>query len=56
MDEFSSTGHPTLSLVLFVLFIITCLMLINLLIAMMGNTYARINDEAEAQWMLQRAG
>lgn len=56
MDDFGSDGHPMLSLFLVICFIVTSIMLINLLIAMMGHTFDRINDEAEAQWLLQRAG
>lgn len=36
----------------FLFSIIMCVMLLNLLIAMMGNTYDRITDRAETEWRL----
>eukprot|EP00667_Euglena_gracilis_P031247 EG_transcript_44968 len=41
---------------LFTLYIIlVVILLLNLLIAMMGNTYATVQEQAEKRWYLERA-
>eukprot|EP00041_Stephanoeca_diplocostata_P038195 m.1485944 g.1485944 ORF g.1485944 m.1485944 type:complete len:891 (-) comp25182_c0_seq28:4458-7130(-) len=38
-----------------VMFAIMCIVLLNLLVAMMNDTYSTINAEADLEWQLQRA-
>lgn len=39
-----------------VIFTIMCIILLNLLVAMMGDTYGEISQDAELEWHKQRAG
>eukprot|EP00669_Euglena_mutabilis_P003472 TRINITY_DN14434_c0_g1_i1.p1 TRINITY_DN14434_c0_g1~~TRINITY_DN14434_c0_g1_i1.p1 ORF type:complete len:411 (-),score=190.05 TRINITY_DN14434_c0_g1_i1:195-1427(-) len=55
-------GHSSLSenrvvTVLFMIFyiVLVTILLVNLLIAMMGSTYATISDDADKQWLLEWA-
>jgi hypothetical protein len=55
LDDWAAPVSPGATVAIAAVFVITCVLLLNLLIAMMGNTYARINGEADLQWHLQRA-
>lgn len=44
---------PTLFMVVYI--IVVAILLFNLLIAMMGDTYTNVNEAADAQWYLERA-
>lgn len=39
-----------------VLFTIMCIILLNLLVAMMGDTYGEISQDADLEWQRERAG
>jgi len=48
--------NPSVSVGLLVVFVVlVSIQLINLLIAMMGDTYSQVNEDAEKQWQLERA-
>lgn len=51
--------NPLITTVLIMLLmtyvIVVSIMLLNLLIAMMGNTYSEVNEKAEQQWHMERA-
>lgn len=54
--ELEKYEHSSLGVTLLVCYVIVVtILLLNLLIAMMGNTYGNINDEADDQWFLERA-
>jgi hypothetical protein len=59
--EFVDEGMPDsvfdfiLPRFLSIIFIIMCLILLNLLVAMMGDTYTRISEDAKGEWLMQRA-
>ena len=38
-----------------IFFIIMCIILLNLLVAMMGDTYSKITEDAKGEWQMQRA-
>lgn len=60
-DVYTSDGVPPSAIKLFmaklilVAFVVMCIVLLNLLVAMMGDTYSMISEDAELEWMLQRA-
>lgn len=54
MPEFDRVLHSVLLKIIFVVFsLFLHIMLFNMLIAMMGNTYAIINAKAEKEWRKQ---
>ncbi|XP_073979790.1 transient receptor potential cation channel subfamily V iav isoform X3 [Rhodnius prolixus] len=54
--ELSHTTYPTLSKTVFTIFMILVpILLLNMLIAMMGNTYAHVIEQSEKEWMKQWA-
>ncbi|KAF6022629.1 Nan [Bugula neritina] len=54
-DTLNYTGHPTMGKVVFIFYmILVTLLLINMLIAMMGNTYTLVN-ETQKEWLRQWA-
>lgn len=49
-------AFPAFSIALLLVYVVlVSIMLLNLLIAMMGETYANINEDADGQWQLERA-
>lgn len=53
-SELQSTIYPALSKTVFTLFMILVpILLLNMLIAMMGNTYAHVIEQSEKEWMKQ---
>eukprot|EP00004_Rigifila_ramosa_P007689 TRINITY_DN1882_c0_g1_i1.p1 TRINITY_DN1882_c0_g1~~TRINITY_DN1882_c0_g1_i1.p1 ORF type:complete len:872 (-),score=247.67 TRINITY_DN1882_c0_g1_i1:13-2559(-) len=56
IDDYASTEWPVVSIGLLIIYIaINIILLLNLLIAMMGDTFSRIFEEAEKQWTLEWA-
>lgn len=56
LDQFADTPYTAVSVGLLVVYVVTItILLLNLLIAMMGDTYEKINESAEMQWHLERA-
>ncbi|KAK9499090.1 hypothetical protein O3M35_003602 [Rhynocoris fuscipes] len=54
--ELSHTTYPALSKTVFTIFMILVpILLLNMLIAMMGNTYAHVIEQSEKEWMKQWA-
>ncbi|KAJ4439647.1 hypothetical protein ANN_07775 [Periplaneta americana] len=54
--ELSLTSYPTLAKTVFTIFMILVpILLLNMLIAMMGNTYAHVIEQSEKEWMKQWA-
>lgn len=53
-QELMHTSHPSVSKTVFVLFMVFVpILLLNMLIAMMGNTYAHVIEQSEKEWMKQ---
>ena len=56
INDYMRGRFPALSVGILLLYIILVgILLLNLLIAMMGDTFARISDDAEKQWHLEWA-
>jgi len=56
LDEFALAPFPLVSVGLLVSYVlVVSVLLLNMLVAMMGSTYNRINEAAEMQWHLERA-
>lgn len=56
LDQFADTPYTAVSVGLLVVYVVTItILLLNLLVAMMGDTYEKINEAAEMQWHLERA-
>jgi len=56
VEAFSNTPYVAVSVGLLVVYVVVItILLLNLLIAMMGDTYEKINEAAEMQWHLERA-
>lgn len=54
--ELSYTVYPTMSKIVFTVFMVLVpILLLNMLIAMMGNTYAHVIEQSEKEWMKQWA-
>ncbi|XP_055383290.1 uncharacterized protein LOC129613315 [Condylostylus longicornis] len=54
--ELNQTSYPNLAKSVFVIFVIFVpILLLNMLIAMMGNTYALVIERSEKEWMKQWA-
>ncbi|GAB0098795.1 Transient receptor potential cation channel subfamily V [Sergentomyia squamirostris] len=54
--DLSNTTYPSLAKTVFVIFMIFVpILLLNMLIAMMGNTYALVIERSEKEWMKQWA-
>ncbi|XP_041370435.1 transient receptor potential cation channel subfamily V member 5-like isoform X2 [Gigantopelta aegis] len=54
-DSFSDTKHPIMGKIVFVIYMImVTLLLVNMLIAMMGNTYQLVNEK-QKEWFRQWA-
>ncbi|XP_048774117.2 transient receptor potential cation channel subfamily V member 5-like isoform X11 [Ostrea edulis] len=54
-ESFSQTNHPILAKIIFMIYMImVTLLLVNMLIAMMGNTYQLVN-ETQKEWFRQWA-
>ena len=52
----SNSTHPQLSVCFILIYVILLsVILVNMLVAKMGDTYAKISDEAEARWRLELA-
>ena len=55
-EEYATSRFPLVTVSLLVIFVILVpIMLLNILVAMMGDTYGSITEEADKQWMLERA-
>ena len=55
-DEYSESRFPGIAVFLLVVFVVVVsIMLLNILIAMMGETYGTVVEEADKQWALERA-
>jgi hypothetical protein len=55
-DEYADSRFPAIAVTLLVVFVVVVtIMLLNILIAMMGETYGKVADEADKQWSLERA-
>eukprot|EP00455_Lapot_gusevi_P012680 TRINITY_DN1605_c0_g1_i4.p1 TRINITY_DN1605_c0_g1~~TRINITY_DN1605_c0_g1_i4.p1 ORF type:complete len:685 (+),score=183.66 TRINITY_DN1605_c0_g1_i4:122-2176(+) len=55
-DEYQGNRFPVLAITLLVIFVVVVsIMLLNILVAMMGDTYGNITEEADKQWSLERA-
>lgn len=53
-SELSNTTYPTISKTVFAIFMVLVpILLLNMLIAMMGNTYAHVIEQSEKEWMKQ---
>jgi transient receptor potential cation channel subfamily V protein 5 len=56
LEQFADTPYTALSISLLFLYVVTItILLLNLLIAMMGDTYEKITESSEMQWRLERA-
>jgi ankyrin repeat protein len=56
LDQFADTPYTAVSVGLLVVYVVTItILLLNLLIAMMGDTYEKINESSTSQWHLERA-
>ncbi|XP_034241411.1 transient receptor potential cation channel subfamily V member 6 [Thrips palmi] len=54
--DLSNTTYPALSKTVFAIFMVLVpILLLNMLIAMMGNTYAHVIEQSEKEWMKQWA-
>ncbi|CAB0045322.1 unnamed protein product [Trichogramma brassicae] len=54
--DLSMTTYPNLSKTVFAIFMVLVpILLLNMLIAMMGNTYAHVIEQSEKEWMKQWA-
>ncbi|CAD7091762.1 unnamed protein product, partial [Hermetia illucens] len=54
--DLNNTSYPNLAKTVFVIFMIFVpILLLNMLIAMMGNTYAHVIEQSEKEWMKQWA-
>ncbi|XP_043278629.1 uncharacterized protein iav isoform X1 [Venturia canescens] len=55
-SDLSYTTYPNLSKTVFAIFMVLVpILLLNMLIAMMGNTYAHVIEQSEKEWMKQWA-
>ncbi|XP_044575344.1 uncharacterized protein LOC123259139 isoform X2 [Cotesia glomerata] len=55
-SDLSDTTYPNLSKTVFAIFMVLVpILLLNMLIAMMGNTYAHVIEQSEKEWMKQWA-
>lgn len=55
-SDLNNTTYPNLAKTVFVIFMIFVpILLLNMLIAMMGNTYAHVIEQSEKEWMKQWA-
>merc|ERR1719411_170381 len=55
-DQLGNTRYPTMAKIVFVLFqILIPILLLNMLIAMMGNTYAIVNEKSDKEFLKQWA-
>lgn len=53
-SDLNNTTYPNLAKTVFVIFMIFVpILLLNMLIAMMGNTYAHVIEQSEKEWMKQ---
>lgn len=53
-SDLSDTTYPNLSKTVFAIFMVLVpILLLNMLIAMMGNTYAHVIEQSEKEWMKQ---
>ena len=56
ISAFSDSSFQSVTVILLIIYVVVVsILLINLLIAMMGNTYGRINEEADNTWQLEQA-
>lgn len=56
LEQFADSPYTAVSVGLLVVYVVTItILLLNLLIAMMGDTFEKINEAAEMQWHLERA-
>jgi succinate dehydrogenase hydrophobic anchor subunit len=52
--ELAHTTYPTLCKTVFAIFMVLVpILLLNMLIAMMGNTYAHVIEQSEKEWVKQ---
>lgn len=52
--DLSYTTYPNLSKMVFAIFMVLVpILLLNMLIAMMGNTYAHVIEQSEKEWVKQ---
>ncbi|EEB19644.1 conserved hypothetical protein [Pediculus humanus corporis] len=55
-NDLSLTAYPAISKMVFTIFMVLVpILLLNMLIAMMGNTYAHVIEQSEKEWMKQWA-
>lgn len=53
-SDLSSTTYPAVAKGVFAAFMVLVpILLLNMLIAMMGNTYAHVIEQSEKEWMKQ---
>jgi hypothetical protein len=56
LEDYAETEFNKVAVTLLVIYVVVVtILLLNLLIAMMGSTYNKINEAAEMQWHLERA-
>jgi WD40 repeat protein len=56
MEDIAGLPSPWLSLTFFVIFtVVVVLILLNLLIALMGDIYQKIQDDVDNEWLVERA-
>ena len=54
-SDYSGTTSPELGVVLYILFmVIVALLLLNLLIALMGDSFSAVKEKGIAQWRLEQ--
>lgn len=55
-SDFTGTASPNLGVVLYIVFMfIVAILILNLIIALMGDSFARVNANGIAQWRLEQA-
>jgi len=55
-DDYSAARYPPLSIALLLIYVVVVtILLLNLLIAMMGDTFQRISEDADKKWHLEWA-
>jgi len=56
VEEYAETTFQTISVSLLIVYVVVVtILLLNLLVAMMGDTYGNIIEDADKQWHLERA-
>jgi len=56
LEQYTASPQKTISVSLLICYVVVVtILLLNLLIAMMGDTYGNVNEEADKQWHTERA-